>query len=98
VAGEGGCRVAAMGWKKHSAKEIALKLSQSQTLISNGMSVAEAARQIGVAEPTYFRWRKEYGGLKLDQIERLKQLEAENARLRRIISELDASALSSSTT
>jgi putative transposase len=86
-----------MGWKKHSAEEIAAKLSQTQALISAGLSVAEAARKLGIAEPTYFRWRKEYGGLKLDQIERMKQLEAENARLRRIISELDASALPSTT-
>ena len=59
------------------------KLRQVEVLTGQGKPVAEAVRAIGVTEPTYYRWRAEYGGLKLDQVKRLKQLEAENARLRR---------------
>ena len=57
-------------------------------LTAQGQSVAEAIRSIGVTEVTYYRWRNEYGGLKGDQVKRLKELEAENARLRRAVSDL----------
>ena len=57
-------------------------------LTAQGKPVAEAVRAIGVTEPTYYRWRAEYGGLKLDQVKRLKQLEAENARLRKAVADL----------
>ena len=57
-------------------------------LTAQGKPVAEAARAIGVSEPSYYRWRAEYGGLKLDQVKRLKQLEAENARLRKAVADL----------
>jgi putative transposase len=57
-------------------------------LTAQGRTVAEAVRQIGVTEVTYYRWRSEYGGLKSDQVKRLKELEAENARLRRAVSDL----------
>ena len=56
--------------------------------LSQGSSVADAIRQIGVSEVTYYRWRQEFGGLKISQIKRLKELEAENARLRRAVSDL----------
>ena len=57
-------------------------------LVSQGQHTADAIRQIGVSEVTYYRWRQEYGGLKTDQVKRLKELEQENTRLRRVISDL----------
>lgn len=74
--------------KRHSAEEIVTKLRQVDVLSSQGKSVAEAIRSIGVTEVTYYRWRSEYGGLKGDQVKRLKELEAENSRLRRAVSDL----------
>jgi putative transposase len=77
-----------MARKRHTAEEIVAKLRQVDVLISQGRPVAEAVRSIGVTEVTYYRWRQEYGGLKGDQVKRLKELEAENTRLRRAISDL----------
>jgi transposase-like protein len=74
--------------KKHKAEEIVAKLRQVEVLSAQGQSVAEAIRSIGVTEVTYYRWRSEYGGLKGDQVKRLKELEAENTRLRRAVSDL----------
>ncbi len=77
-----------MASKRHTAEEIVAKLRQVDVLSSQGRSIAEALRAIGVTEVTYYRWRNEYGGLKGDQVKRLKELEAENARLRRAVSDL----------
>jgi len=78
-----------MGRKRtHTPEEIVAKLRQVEVLTAQGKAVAEAARSIGVTEQTFYRWRAEFGGLKLDQVKRLKQLEAENARLRRAVSDL----------
>ena len=77
-----------MGKKRHPPEEIVSKLRQVDVLVSQGQSVADAVRSIGVTEVTYYRWRQEYGGLKTEQVRRLKQLEAENARLRRAVAEL----------
>jgi putative transposase len=74
--------------KRHKAEEIVAKLRQVEVLTSQGQPVAEAVRSIGVTEVTYYRWRSEYGGLKGDQVKRLKELEAENTRLRRAVSDL----------
>ncbi len=74
--------------KRHSAEEIVTKLRQVDVLSSQGRSVADAIRSIGVTEVTYYRWRSEYGGLKGDQVKRLKELETENSRLRRAVSDL----------
>lgn len=74
--------------KRHAAEEIVTKLRQVDVLSSQGKSVAEAIRSIGVTEVTYYRWRSEYGGLKGDQVKRLKELETENSRLRRAVSDL----------
>ena len=74
--------------KRHSAEEIVAKLRQVDVLAAQGRPVAEAVRSIGVTEVTYYRWRSEYGGLKGDQVKRLKELETENARLRRAVSDL----------
>ena len=77
-----------MARKRHSAEEIVGKLRQVDVLLAQGKPVADAVRAIGVTEVTYYRWRNEYGGLKGDQVKRLKELEAENTRLRRAISDL----------
>ena len=74
--------------KRHKAEEIVAKLRQVEVLSGQGQSVAEAIRSIGVTEVTYYRWRSGYGGLKGDQVKRLKELEAENTRLRRAVSDL----------
>jgi putative transposase len=73
---------------KHTPEEVVAKLRQVDVLVSQGVASAEAVRQIGVTEVTYYRWRQEYGGLKLDQVKRLKELELENARLRKAVSDL----------
>jgi transposase-like protein len=78
----------AMARKRHTAEEIVAKLRQVDVLMAQGRPVAEAVRSIGVTEVTYYRWRNEYGGLKGDQVKRLKELETENARLRRAVSDL----------
>jgi transposase-like protein len=77
-----------MGKKRQKAEEIFAKLRQVEVLTAQGRPVVEAVRSIGVTEVTYYRWRSEYGGLKGDQVKRLKELEAENNRLRRAVSDL----------
>lgn len=77
-----------MSRKRHKPEEIVAKLRQVEVLASQGRTMAEAIRSIGVTEVTFYRWRQEYGGLKGDQVKRLKELEAENARLRRAVSDL----------
>lgn len=74
--------------KRFKPEEIIANLRQVEVLQSQGMSVADAIRQIGVSEVTYYRWRKEYGGMKADQLKRLKELEKENQRLRKAVSDL----------
>jgi transposase-like protein len=74
--------------KARTPEEIVAKLRQVEVLAAQGKAVAEAVRSIGVAEQTYCRWRAEFGGLKLDQVKRLKELERENARLRKAVSDL----------
>ena len=63
-------------------------MRQVDVVVSQGQNIADAIRQIGVSEVTYYRWRQEYGGLKADQVKRLKELEQENSRLRRAVSDL----------
>jgi transposase len=77
-----------MGIKRHKPEEIVAKLRQVDVLTAQGKSIADAVKTIAVTETTYFRWRAEYGGLKSDQVKRLKDLELENARLRRAVSDL----------
>ncbi len=74
--------------KRHKPEEIVAKLRQVDVLTSQGQSVADAVRAIGVTEVTYYRWRQEYGGLKSDQIKRMKELELENQRLRKAVADL----------
>ena len=77
-----------MARKHHRPEEIVTKLRQAEVLVAQGKPVADAVRAIGVTEATYYRWRSEYGGLKLDQVKRLKLLEQENGRLRKAVAEL----------
>ena len=77
-----------MARKRRTAEEIVAKLRQVDVLMAQGRLVADAVRAIGVTEVTYYRWRNEYGGLKGDQVKRLKELETENSRLRRAVSDL----------
>ena len=79
--------------KRHTPEEIIGKLREVEIRIGQGVPAAEAVRSIGVTEQTYYRWRKEYGGLKLDQAKRLKELEKENARLKRAVADLTLDAL-----
>jgi transposase-like protein len=74
--------------KAHTPEEIVAKLRQAEVLVGQGKTVGDAVRAIGVTEPTYYRWRAEFGRLKLDQVKRLKELERENARLRKAVSDL----------
>jgi len=74
--------------RQYKPEEIFAKLRQVEVVTSQGQSVSEAIRSIGVSEVTYYRWRQEFGGLKSDQVKRLKELEAENTRLRRAVSDL----------
>lgn len=77
-----------MGRKRPKSEEIVTKLRQVDVLIGQGQSVAEAVRSIGVTDVTYYRWRREFGGLKTDQVKRMKELELENQRLRKAVSDL----------
>ena len=74
--------------ERHKPEEIVAKLRQVDALVSQGQSVADAVRSIGVTEVTYYRWRQEFGGLKTSQVKRLKQRETENQRLRKAIADL----------
>ncbi|APE45775.1 transposase (plasmid) [Sulfitobacter alexandrii] len=77
-----------MAGKRPKPEEIVSKLRQVEVLQGQGMSIADAVRQIGVTQQTYYRWRKLYGGMGRDQLKRLKELEKENQRLRRAVSDL----------
>ena len=74
--------------KKYKAEEIVSKLRQVDVLVAQETKVPDAVRSIGVTQVTYYRWRREYGGLQMDQVKRLKDLELENQRLRRAVSDL----------
>ena len=77
-----------MARKRHGAEQIIAKLREAELVLSKGKSVLQACKKIGVAEQTYYRWRKEYGGLKFDQAKRLKELEKENARLKKLVADV----------
>ena len=74
--------------KKHTAEQIIHKLREAEVEIARGKTVPEVCRKLEVTEQTYYRWRKEYGGLKLDQAKRLKELEKENAQLKKLVADL----------
>ena len=74
--------------KGYKPEQIINKLREAEILLSQGKTIGEASRKISVTEQTYYRWRKEYGGLRVDQAKRLKELEQENSRLRKVVSDL----------
>ena len=82
--------------KRFSAEQIVNKLRQAEVLLSQGQSIAQVCRSLWVTDQTYYRWRNEFGGLKTDQAKRLKELERENAQLKRLLAdaELDMDRLS----
>ena len=74
--------------KRHKPEQIIAKLRQIEVFISQGKSLAAACKEAAISEQSYYRWKKEYGGLKLDQAKKLKELERENARLKKIVADL----------
>ena len=74
--------------KSFTPEQIINKLREAEVLISQGANTGEASRKIGVTEQTYYRWRKEYGGMRVDQAKRLKELEKENARLKKLVADI----------
>jgi transposase-like protein len=77
-----------MGKKRHTVEEVITKLREADVLQSKGQTVPEICRQLGISDQTYYNWRKEYGGLKIDQAKRFKQLEQENSRLKKLVADL----------
>ena len=77
-----------MAKRRHTVEQIIGKLREAEVALGKGQPVARVARKLGITEQTYYRWRKEYGGLRMDQAKRLKELEKENARLRRVVADL----------
>ena len=76
-----------MAGKRHTAEEIVNKLREADVELAQGASIAKACRKIGITDQTYYRWRREYGGLKVDQARRFKNLEKENTRLKRVVAD-----------
>jgi putative transposase len=79
--------------KKHTAEQVVNLLRQIEVAVANGKSMAQACKEAEIVEQTYYRWRKEYGGLRVDQARRLKELEQENSKLKRLVSELSLEKL-----
>lgn len=77
-----------MARRTYTPEQIINKLREAEIQLSQGSTVAEAVRQMGVTEQTYYRWRKEYGGMRVEQAKRLKDLEKENTRLKRLVADL----------
>jgi transposase-like protein len=77
-----------MGRKRFTSEQIISMLREAEVLQSKGLNVSEVVRKLGIAEQTYYRWRKEYGGMRVDQAKRLKELEQENARLKKLVADL----------
>ena len=77
-----------MARRRHTPEQVIGKLREAEVALAQGQSVAQVCRALGVTEQTYYRWRKEYGGMRVAQAKRLKQLEGENARLRRAVADL----------
>ena len=77
-----------MKGKKYTAEQIVAKLREAEVLLGKGETLAEVCRQLAITEVTFYRWRKEYGGLRVDQAKRLKEIEVENTRLRKVVADL----------
>ena len=77
-----------MGRKRFTPEQIIAKLREAELLLSKGLAIGEVSRQVGIAQLTYYRWRKEYGGMRVDQAKRLKELETENTQLKKLVADL----------
>jgi transposase-like protein len=77
-----------MGKKRFTAEQIISKLREAEVLQSSGLSIVEICRQLEIKEQTYYKWRKEYGGMRVDQAKRLKEVEQENSRLKKLVADL----------
>ena len=77
-----------MAKKRHTAEQIVAKLREAEVVLAKGTRMPQVCRKLGVTEQTYYRWRKEYGGVRTDQVKRLKGLEKENARLKKVVADL----------
>ena len=77
-----------MAKKRHTAEQIISKLREAEVYLAKGTKMPQVCRKLGVTEQTYYRWRKEYGGLRTDQAKRLKELDKENVRLKKVVADL----------
>lgn len=77
-----------MAMKRHTVEQIISKLREAEVLLANGTKMPQVCRKVGVTEQTYYRWRKEYGGVRTDQVKRFKVVEEENVRLKKIVADL----------
>jgi transposase-like protein len=77
-----------MAKKRHTSEQIIAKLREAEILLAKGTQVPQVSRKLGVTEQTYYRWRKEYGGVRTDQVKRLKELEKQNAQLKKVVADL----------
>ncbi len=77
-----------MARKGYTPEQIINKLREAEVLLSQGTNIGEASRKLGVTEQTYYRWRKEYGGMRVEQAKRLKEVEKENARLKKLVADI----------
>ena len=77
-----------MAKKRYGAEQIINRLREVEVMVSSGSTIGEASKKIGVTEQTYYRWRKQYGGMKVEQAKRLKELEKENAQLKKLVADL----------
>jgi putative transposase len=77
-----------MGKRRHTVEAIVAKLREAEVLMAKGQTIEEVMRQLGISDATYYKWRKEYGGLQVDQAKRYKEIEEENRRLRKVIADL----------
>jgi putative transposase len=77
-----------MAKKRHTAEQIISKLREAEVLLAKGTKMPQVCRKLGVTDQTYYRWRKEYGGVRTDQVKRLKELEKQNSRLKKVVADL----------
>jgi transposase-like protein len=77
-----------MAKKRHTAEQIIARLREAEVLLAKGTKMPQVCRKIGITEQTYYRWRKEYGGVRTDQVKRLKELEKENVQLKKVVADL----------
>ncbi len=77
-----------MAKRRHTAEQIIIKLREAEVTLAKGQPLAQVVRKLGITEQTYYRWRKEYGGLRTDQAKRFKELEKENVQLKKVVADL----------